>query len=104
MSARADLYTNIDYPPRQCSFKCPLRHIQRNFQITHIEENLKPLQESSDLLPPSSHACLYEIDFWLNDGFRAALAASDVPPGQDTDFDWMLHMALLKIGDDDFTA
>ena len=44
------------------------------------------------------------MDIWVNEGFYATLDASDVPLGQDTEFDWMMHSSLLKIGDDNYNA
>ena len=63
-----------------------------------------PMSFVMDCIPSTTYPCLYSMDIWVNEGFQAALAASDVPLGRDTEFDWMMHSSLLKIGDDDYNA
>jgi len=59
---------------------------------------------ATDLLPPISHTCLYQLDLLANEAFFKALESSNRALGQDTDFDWMLHMAVMELGDDTYNA
>ncbi|KDR72188.1 hypothetical protein GALMADRAFT_229037 [Galerina marginata CBS 339.88] len=54
------------------------------------------------LIPPYTHGCLFEIDVWLNQPLIDSLATAEAPLGEDTDFDWMMHMGVMKMGLDTF--
>jgi len=62
-------------------------------------------EADKDLIPPTPHACLFEVDLWANEPFLAAVKGSTLAPlGEDTEFDWMMHMAFMQVGDDGFNA
>lgn len=56
----------------------------------------------TSLIPPHPHACLYSLDLFVNEAFMTALDKNDVPLGQDTDFDWMMHTGVMEMGPDFF--
>lgn len=60
------------------------------------------LQRTTDLIPPTPHACLYELDIWMNQALIDALVTADIPLGEDTKFDWLMHLACMKMGEDVF--
>ncbi|KAF8151619.1 hypothetical protein B0H34DRAFT_801323 [Crassisporium funariophilum] len=57
-----------------------------------------------DLLPPISHSCLYELELLANRRFMLALGTSNVPLGEDTEFDWVMHMGVMELGSDGYNA
>ncbi|KAF8971331.1 hypothetical protein BDZ97DRAFT_1913826 [Flammula alnicola] len=59
---------------------------------------------TTDFVPPLPHACLYDIDVWVNQPLIDALATADAPLGVDTEFDWALHLGIMKMGNDGFNA
>ncbi|KAF8950867.1 hypothetical protein BDZ97DRAFT_1933246 [Flammula alnicola] len=59
---------------------------------------------TTDFVPPLPHACLYDIDVWVNQPLIDALATADAPLGMDTEFDWALHLGIMKMGNDGFNA
>lgn len=62
------------------------------------------LQKDNDLIPPSPHACLLELDVWVNKALINTLAAADAPLGEDTEFDWAMHLGIMEIGKDCFAG
>jgi hypothetical protein len=60
--------------------------------------------QNMDLVPPYPHACLYQLDLFVNDAFLRAVDDTNVILGVDTDFDWMMHTALMHIGNDGFNG
>ena len=54
-----------------------------------------------DLVPPYAHACLYQLDLFVNDAFCKAVNDANVVLGVDTEFDWMMHTAIMEIGGHD---
>ncbi|PPQ69430.1 hypothetical protein CVT24_001479 [Panaeolus cyanescens] len=52
------------------------------------------------LIPPTVHACTSTMDLYLNDAFFKLVQdmAVDEPLGVDTDWDWMIHTALIAVG------
>ena len=61
-------------------------------------------QPINDLIPPYAHGCFYSLDIFINQAFLKALDASNVAQGYDTDFNWMMHMALMEISNDEFNG
>lgn len=61
-------------------------------------------QRTHDLIPPTPHACLFEIDLWMNEALINTLATADAPVGEDTEFDWDLHLGVMKMGLDGFQS
>ena len=59
------------------------------------------IQNTTDLVPPYAHACLYQLDLFVNDAFCKAASDANVILGIDTEFDWMMHTAIMKIGVND---
>ena len=57
--------------------------------------------QATDLVPPYAHAYLYQLDLFVNDAFCKAANDADVILGVDTEFDWMMHTAIMQIGNND---
>ncbi|KDR69131.1 hypothetical protein GALMADRAFT_215412 [Galerina marginata CBS 339.88] len=87
----------------------PVEEVKK-FKVTIYEDVLDralfkgQYNRVTSLIPPYPHACLFEIDIWLNQGLIDALESADVPIGEDTQFDWAMHMGVMKMGDDSFQS
>ena len=44
---------------------------------------------------------LYQLDLFVTNAFRKAVDDANVILGVDTEFDWMMHTAIMQIGSND---
>lgn len=59
------------------------------------------IQNTTDLVPPYAHACLYQLNLLVNDAFCKAANDANVILEVDAEFNWMMHTAIMKIGSND---
>ena len=66
-----------------------------------IPDSLKTYWKEGCIAPPASHACFFQLDLFVNDAFLKAVDDANVPLGQDTEFDWGMHIGVMQIGQND---
>jgi len=66
-----------------------------------IPDLLRIYWDEGRIAPPASHACFFRLDVFVNEAFLKALDDSNVPLGQDMEFDWGMHMGMMMIGQSD---
>ncbi|KAF6743980.1 hypothetical protein DFP72DRAFT_858132 [Ephemerocybe angulata] len=56
------------------------------------------IEPETDLIPPQPNSCVYSMDIYVNKPLIETLKDANVPLGEDTLFDWVMHSGICQFG------